>query len=207
MNGRVRVALLASMALASAASPAFGGVVNFQWDISTNSQGNLVIDSYATFIDNSYVVESVFNTDTFLLVGNFVHSDLAGGTWAPQLVGDAENDSFVTIGGMPGFANTASGANWGLDGFFQQGIPDGASWFNQSPANMQGAAIGGKVFLGRFVLTPGGCAGITATVTFNQGIGTPSMSFTGLLVNCIPAPATVTLAIVPFGARPRRRTT
>jgi uncharacterized protein (TIGR03382 family) len=200
-----------SLALAASASATFTG---FSADSYQNNAGNWTIDLYANYTSTSDVLLNIFNANIEITQGGFptmVHNDLAGGSWSPAFAaGDGRNDSFVTIGGATGFANsTTADPNWGAPGFQQVGIPANAGWFNNNPPNLQGKAanvvfhdgstkIG--VWIGRFVANDDGIdnkfLNITASQTNNQGLGTPGVQGTGtgsFQFCVIPAPGALAL--------------
>lgn len=123
---------------------------------------------------------------------NCFHADCANGSFAPQFVTPAFEaiDSFVTIGGSPGFANTtASDEFWGPPGGSGVGIPCGAGWFNSDPTNLQGrvdpstlrtlmAQLSFERAVPQFTFA--------ASVSFHAGLGTPT--HTAQLSFTIPGP-------------------
>jgi hypothetical protein len=144
--------------------------------------------------------------------GGFYHSDLAGGTWAPNATIDADVDTFVTIGGTPGFGNaTAASPGWGVDGFVQPGIPNDASWYNPNPLTLQGKVDPNTLatFVAQFSFLTSQSQSFSCpiTVAYNQGIGTPTQFFaTNFVIGAsVPAPAAASVMLLAFGARGRMR--
>ncbi len=183
----------AALALCGVASAAF---VTFEVD-QTVVGGNTICKLYAKFSSANDVVLNAFGT-TNLAGINPLDSDFVGGSWSPQFTQDATVDSFVTIGGVPGFANsTNADPGWGGAGFNQPGIPNGAGWFNSNPPNLQGK-VGAdlRTLLGQFVFNTSTLpAPITSalTVGFNQGLGTTTVFGSGFFTICVPAPGAVAL--------------
>jgi hypothetical protein len=125
------------------------------------------------------------------------NSDFLGGTWSPQFTVDASVDSYVTIGGATGFANTtAADPTWGAFGFNQQGIPNGAGWFNASPENLQAKVdpVTLRTLIGQWVYT--GSENFNPfsplTVSYNQGLGTPTQFAQGTFI-FFPSPGAIAL--------------
>ncbi len=142
---------------------------------------------------------------------DWVDSDFANGTWDPKFTTTPTADSYLTIGGLTGFANsTTADPSWGGLGFNQPGIPNGAGWFNSNPPNLQGKVdpVTLRTLIGQFVFTDSSQAGIASplTVSYNQGLGTPTQFSTfGMFNVCIPAPSALPLAAAVFGLVGRRR--
>jgi hypothetical protein len=217
------------VAAASLAAGASAGFLGFHVTHITNSDGRTV-----TFVNGQWdlregpaVLLNVFNWNytggigtTGTGSGNFWHNDLfngsvnsdSNGTWSPQLAGDITKDSYVTIGGTAGFANsTSADPGWGPAGFNQPGIPEGGvtGWFNSNPPNLQGLADYfegiGETFIGQFVTDPGKTWDITVTVGFNHGLGTPTSFADGGFTIGIPAPGALALLGLAGLAGRRRR--
>jgi len=195
----------AALAVSGFASAGFVGM-----DVQSSViEGKTVFQVFAQFDSANDVVLSVFGVAN-IPNGGFFNADFAGGSWAPQFTQNAATDSFVTIGGVPGFANSSQAdPAWGAPGFTQPGIPNGAGWFNSNPPNLQGKvnAVTLKTLIAQFSFE-GGAAGITTftspiTVSFNQGLGTPTTfgqsSFT------VPAPGAIALLGLAGLAGRRRR--
>ncbi|HMN95721.1 MAG TPA: hypothetical protein PKC43_05660 [Phycisphaerales bacterium] len=217
----------------NAASAAFTTIAVDEYVVD----GRYVADVYVGFSLPLSVLLNVFDVSASIQGGWGVllhdNAGVGGPSWAPQFVtpGAAQLDSFVTIGGMPGLANsTFADPGWGalpgLDGFNQLGIPVGAGWFNSNPPNLQGAAsaivasnlmgqttyVGLGTMLMRLVVDPDsvGDAGlafsISGGVTWTTGLGgaiQETMSFSTQLW-AIPAPA-AGLLLCGLGVCPRRR--
>jgi len=196
----------AALAVSGFASAGFVGM-----DVQSSViEGKTVFQVFAQFDSANDVVLSVFGVAN-IPNGGFFNADFAGGSWAPQFTQNAATDSFVTIGGVPGFANsTQADPEWGAPGFTQPGIPDGAGWFNSNPPNLQGKvnAVTLKTLIAQFSFE-GGAAGITTftspiIVAFNQGLGTPTIFGTGSFA-IVPAPGAIALLGLAGLAGRRRR--
>jgi predicted outer membrane repeat protein len=130
--------------------------------------------------------------------GSFRHLDTlsgpdgstANGTWNPTLVAEAEvgQDSFVTVGGLPGsFANTtAADPGWGAASWNQAGIPDGAGdglagWFNTFPPNLQGRVTEASMRtpVAAFNVAAGRHGTISLGLGFNAGVGSGAFNTVG----------------------------
>jgi len=202
---------LASIALSSFTSLASGSCTGMVTQLNV-IDGKDVWKVYAQFDSPDDVVLVMLGIQGVPSSG-FFHSDLAGGTWAPQATtgADVATDSFVLIGGLPEFSNwTAADPLWGLAGFFQPGIPDNAAWFNPNPPSLQGQAdsITLRTWVAQFSIPTGSGLSFTSpiTVAYNQGLGTPTEFFaTGFTIGAtIPVPAAVCLFGFA-GCRRRRR--
>jgi hypothetical protein len=208
------VPFVAAASLAAGASAAFTG---FNTVNIINSDGNVISQVFAQWEGGApNVLLNVFNwqylggigTTGTAGAGNFFHNDLAGGSWAPQFVSDVTKDSYVTIGGVSGFANsTSADPGWGAPGFNQPGIPEGgvAGWFNSNPPNLQGLEDAGEVFIGQFVVENGKTWDISVSVGFNHGLGTPTEFADGGFTIGIPAPGALALLGLAGLAGRRRR--
>lgn len=217
---------------ASLAASASAGFLGFNVIHITNSDGHIISQVIGRWdlAEGPAVLLNVFNWNytggigtTGTGSGNFWHNDLLNGstnsqvlgTWSPQLAGDPTKDSFVTIGGGPGFGNsTSADPGWGPSGFNQAGIPEGsvAGWFNSNPPNLQGAADYsggggiGEVFIGQWVTDAGKTWNINVTVGFNHGLGTPTSFDDGSFIIGVPAPGALALLGLAGLAGRRRRT-
>jgi hypothetical protein len=162
---------------------------------------------YAQFDSANDVVLSVFGV-AGIPNGGFFNNDFAGGSWAPQFTNPAATmtDSFVTIGGTPGFTNsTQADPNWGGSGFTQPGIPDGAGWFNSNPPNLQGKVdANNRTLIAQFSFS-GDPVTFTSpiTVSFNQGLGTATQFGEGSFT--VPTPGAIALLGLAGLAGRRRR--
>ena len=202
-------------AISAAANAGFAG-----WAANSyaSSNGNAVIDVYAMFTDSGDKLLNVFNMNITLGgATNFVQNDVAGGAWQPlPNFYPAVDDSYVTIGQAPGFANTTA-----LDPNFSNNFSTlppapNAGWYNGNPSsftatagavttnqNTTGATLG--VMIGRFVLA--GVADVVRTLnvggkaSFNSGTNAfDSKSFT-----YVPAPGALALLGLAGVAARRRR--
>ena len=195
--------------------------VNFDGIVSTNSQGNTVVQMYGVYDNSDAVGLNVFNADIGAPDG-FIHNDVqaaAGGTWQANAsldipnFSDSSNDSYVTIGyGVGAEAATNSSS---LDPGFGSGIggtiPVNAGWFNGNPTNEQtvSAFAGGvngvsgfAIMVGQFVFT-GDIFVFEAQMAANQGSGTGVTFGSGFFE--IPAPgALALLGLAGITARRRR---
>jgi hypothetical protein len=195
----------AALAVSGFASAGFVGMVVENEVID----GKSVFRVYAEFNSANDVVLSVFGVAN-IPVGGFFNSDFAGGSWAPQFTapGAGAVDSFVTIGGAPGFANsTQADPTWGGAGFNQPGIPNGAGWFNSNPPNLQGKVNPATL---RTLIAQFSFAGEPVTFTspivvaFNQGLGTPTQFSQGAFF-VVPTPGAIALLGLAGLAGRRRR--
>jgi hypothetical protein len=182
---------------------------SFVGTLTTSSviNGKTVFQVFAQFNSANDVVLNVFGMNA--ITGSFFHSDFAGGSWAPQFTtpGAESTDSFVTVGGVPGFANsTSADPGWGGPGFNQPGIPAGAGWFNSNPPNLQGKVSGAlnTTLIAQFSYA-GAIDAFTTPVTigYNQGIGTDTQFGTGTF--SVPAPGAIALLGLAGLAGRRRR--
>ncbi|MBL9148903.1 MAG: hypothetical protein JNM94_09445 [Phycisphaerae bacterium] len=192
-------------ALAASANAGFTG---FTVENSVNGSGNNVSKVYANFDALPAVLLNVFGVQNTGGSATFIHNDFAGGSWAPQFtIAPGDNDSYVTIGGTFGFANsTTADPGWGGAGFNQPGIPNGAGWFNNNPPNLQGAANAqGKVLVGQFVISGDATRSYFAKIGFNAGIGTPTVFGEGNFTVGVPAPGAFALLGLAGLAGRRRR--
>jgi hypothetical protein len=190
------VPFLAAAALAGSASAGFTG---FSVETSTTGSGKTAFNVFATFDGSGGVVLNAFGwsqTGGTLNIASALHNDFVGGSWSPQfnIGGATGDDSFLTIGGTPGFANsTNADPAFGPAGFNQLNIPTGAGWFNSNPPNLAGQSVGGKTLIGRFVFNPASLSAGTffLKVGFNAGLGTPTEFGEGTFT--IPAPGAIAL--------------
>ena len=197
----------AALAVSGFASAGFVGM-----DVTSTVVGTkTVFKVYASFNSANDVVLSVFGV-AGIPGGGFFHSDFAGGSWAPQFTNPADvaTDSYVTIGGTPGFTNsTQADPNWGAPGFTQPGIPNNAGWFNSNPPNLQGKVDAGtlKTLIAQFTYDGVVTAFISLiTVLYNQGLGTPTVFSNGASFTVgIPAPGALALLGLAGLAGRRRR--
>ena len=193
----------AALAVSGFASASFVGMAVESSVVS----GKTVFKVYAQFDSASDVVLSVYGV-AGIPGGGFYHSDFVGGSWDPKFTNDGgAADSYVTIGGVPGFGNsTNADPNWGAAGFNQPGIPNNAGWFNGNPPNLQGKVDAGTL---RTLIAQFSFAGAPVTftspitVSFNQGLGTTTQfgdsSFT------VPTPGAIALLGLAGLAGRRRR--
>jgi hypothetical protein len=200
----------AACVAATCATNALAGFVGFETS-GGYVNGKFVCRIYAKFNSPNDVVLSCFGIQGFAN-SEWNDSDFANGTWNPQFAIDGAVDSYVTIGGTTGFANsTAADPAWGGAGFTQSGIPNGAGWFNSNPPNLQGKVDGTlRTLIAQFVYpdAPTQSYNSPLTVSFNQGLGTPTQFSTGATFTLhIPAPAGLPLASVAMlvVGRGRRR--
>jgi hypothetical protein len=201
----MKMGVIAGAAALAIAGFASAGFVGFEVENLGLVNGKSAWKVYAKFDSASDVVLNVFNMTG--VSGSFNHVDFAGGSWAPQFTSNNAEDSYVTIGGAPGFSNsTTADPNWGANGFNQPGIPNGAGWFNNNPPNLQGKVDGNlRTLIAQFVFTTATPSVFTATgsVGFNQGLGTPTVFGNGSFT--IPAPGAVALLGLAGLAGRRRR--
>ncbi|MFO0826942.1 MAG: hypothetical protein U0572_02245 [Phycisphaerales bacterium] len=202
------IAGAAALAVSGLASASF---VGFEVDHST-SGGLEVYKVYAKFSSANDVVLNAFGT-TNLAASNFNDADFVGGSWSPQFTqpGQEAVDSYVTIGGVPGFGNsTNADPGWGGAGFNQPGIPNGAGWFNSNPPNLQGkVGADNRTLLAQFVYLAGtgGLPQYTSAlqVGYNQGLGTATVFGGGEFTIGVPGPGAVALLGLAGLAGRRRR--
>ncbi|MBL9148904.1 MAG: hypothetical protein JNM94_09450 [Phycisphaerae bacterium] len=201
----MKMGVIAGAAALAIAGFASAGFVGFEVENLGLVNGKSAWKVYAKFNSANDVVLNVFNVTG--VTGSFNQADFAGGSWAPQFTSNPTEDSYVTVGGTPGFSNsTTADPNWGGSGFNQPGIPNGAGWFNNNPPNLQGKVDGNlRTLIAQFVFTsatPSVFTG-TASVGFNQGLGTPTVFGNGSFT--IPAPGAVALLGLAGLAGRRRR--
>ncbi len=208
MNQRTVVSL-AIAAAAVCAPSTLAGFVGFETS-GTVINGKFVCRVYAKFDAADFVVLSVSNLQNFAS-SDWNDNDFASGTWDPKFTVDANIDTYLTIGGVPGFANSTS-ADAGCNGpaFLQPGIPNGAGWFNSNPPNLQGKVDSStlRTLIGQFVYLddPTQSYSSPLNISFNQGLGTPTQFSIGTFPVHIPAPAALPLAgLALVVGRGRRR--
>jgi hypothetical protein len=200
-----------SAALIACASAAHAGFVSLQSE-KTVVSGKNVWRVYATFNSANDVLISCSGLQGLAgtLWNNSDFLSGSGGSWNPQFTVDAGVDSYVTIGGTTGFANTtAADPSWGALAFNQSGIPNGAGWFNANPDNEQGKVdqvtlrtlIGQWVYTGPERFNPFS----PLTIAFNQGLGTPTQFAQGVFI-FFPSPGAIgVLGLAAITGRSRRR--
>ena len=211
-----------ALLLTGAASADF---IGFDGTLTTNAQGNNVVQMFAVFDNADAVALNVFNSDIGAS-SEFIHNDVqvgAGGTWVPSAsldipgFSDSGNDSYVTIGYGVGAAAATNGTN--LDpGFGETGglggtIPVGAGWFNGNPPNAQGASefaggtdglSGYAVMIGQFVFAGELLFSFEAEMGANSGAGSEVVFGQDLYtLPAIPAPGA--LALLGLGGLVARR--
>ena len=193
-----------ALLLTGAASADF---IGFDGTLTTNAQGNNVVQMFAVFDNADAVALNVFNSDIAVSTSGFIHNDVqvgAGGTWVPSAsldipgFSDSGNDSYVTIGYGVGAAAATNGTN--LDpGFGETGglggtIPVGAGWFNGNPPNAQGASAfaGGLDGLSGYAVMSDSSStqeliffSFDAEIGANAGAGSPKSSSAKI---CSPSP-------------------
>ena len=211
-----------ALLLTGAASADFLG---FDGIVSTNTQGNNVVQMFAVFDNADAVGLNVFNAD----IGTddlFIHNDVqvgAGGTWLPSAsldipgFSDSGNDSYVTIGYGVGAEAALNGTS--LDpGFGETGglggtIPVGAGWFNGNPPNAQTATAfaggtdglsGYAVMIGQFVFAGELLFSFDAEMGANSGPGS-EVEFGADLYTLPAIPAPGALALLGLGGLAARR--
>ncbi len=208
---------LSPLAFAGAASAAFTGFV-----VESSITAGLAV----------YRVSAQFTTgnDTLLRAYNihavqgsltgFVHNDIVSnglgtvaGSWNPNFVIGASNDSYLCIGGpavLGGGNTTLADAGW-INGWNTPAINDLpstgiAGWYNSLTENMQGKAnANGRVLIGQFVLEAGHSAKvISLNISHNTTFGSPVSESQGTFT-LVPAPgALALLALAGVAARRRR---
>jgi len=208
---------LSPLAFAGAASAAFTG-----FTVESSITAGLAV----------YRVSAQFTTgnDTLLRAYNihatqgdlngFVHNDIVSnglgtvaGSWNPNFVIGAANDSYLCIGGpaiLGGGNTTLADAGW-LSGWNTPGINDLpstgiAGWYNSLTENMQGKAdANGRVLIGQFVLAEGHAAKtISLKISHNTTFGSPVSESQGTF-SLVPAPGAIALlGLAGIAARRRR---
>ena len=207
-----------ALLLSGAASADF---IDFDGIVSTNSQGNTVVQMYGVFDNSDAVGLNVFNADIGSPDG-FIHNDVqaaAGGTWNPTAsldipgFSDSSNDSYVSIGYGVGPEAATNGTS--LDPGFGTGIggtiPVNAGWFNGNPTSEQAVSAfaggvngvsGYAIMIGQFVFS-GDIFVFDAEMASNEGAGTDVSFGEGFFE--IPAPgALALLGLAGLTARRRR---
>jgi hypothetical protein len=210
------------VAAAAVAATASAGFTGFSTSNSVQGDGKVVSSVFACFDGGSDTLLNVFQiaytggvgTSGFG-AGNFWHADFANGVAYSQLAGSWNPtftpgfgpgaDSFVTIGGGPGFANSTAGDPSFGAAFNTSGLVAGAGWFNSNPTNLQGANVGGKTLIGQFVVDAGKGWFVFAKVGFNAGLGTPTVFGDGTFTIGVPAPGAIALLGLAGLAGRRRR--
>lgn len=134
---------------------------------------------------------SLFNLDVSLGQGDFVHDDAdtvggGDGNWSATwntLGGNAEIDSFVTLGAMSGADPFAASLDPNFDGAVAGSVSSGAGWYNNDPNNGQGnAATEERVMIGRFVILNDLVSETTVTVAgeYSYNYQAPGVYFSGM---------------------------
>ena len=197
--------------------------IGFDGVVSTNSEGNNVVQMYGVYDNDNAVVLNVFGADIGAPVA-FTHSDVqvaAGGTWNPTAsldipgFSDSSNDSYVTIGYGVGAAAASNGTS--LDPGFGNGlggtIPSGAGWFNGNPPAEQVATAfaggtdglsGYAVMIGQFVFAGELVFSFEAEMGSNSGAGS-EVDFGQDLYTLPAIPAPGALALLGLGGLVARR--
>ena len=214
---RTLILALAPLAVAGAADASFTG---FAVESSSVS-GYVTYKVYAQFNSSTETVLRAFNIHaTQGDLGGFVHNDIvsnglsaAAGSWNPNFVVGAANDSYLCIGGpavLGGGNTTLADAGW-LNGWNTPGINDLpstgiAGWYNSLTENLQGRVdANSRVLLGQFVLAAGHAAKtISLRISHNTTFGSPVTESQGSF-SLVPAPgACALLALAGIAARRRR---
>ncbi len=207
-------------AAACVAASATAGFTGFSTTSTVQGDGKIATQVFANFSNNEVLLNVFqiaytggFNTTGFG-VGNFYNNDFqsglvytqVGGTWNPQFTpGVGLADSYLTIGGSTGFANTTNGDPSFGAGFNSAGLVAGGGWFNSNPTNLQGASVAGKTLIAQFVHDGGKSWEIFAKVGFNGGLGTPTAFGEGSFTVGVPAPGAIALLGLAGLAGRRRR--
>ena len=219
MNKNFIIGSTTALILTGAASADFSG---FDGTLTTNGNGDNVVQVFAVFDNANTVGLNVYNAD-ISAASNFNHSDVqvaAGGTWNPTAsldipgFADSANDSYVTMGYGVGAAAALNGT--ALDPGFAPTdglggtIPVGAGWYNGNPTNEQGVSafgggldgIGGyAIMIGQFVWSGDAEFAFTAEIGANTGAGSDVVFGQDSFV--IPAPGA--LALLGLGGLVARR--
>ena len=208
---------LSPLALAGVANAAFtgftvdcsidSGLITYRVSALFTSQDDTLLRAY-----NIHAVQGDLN--------GFIHNDIVSnglstvaGSWNPNFVLGAANDSYLCIGGpaiLGGGNTTLADAGW-LSGWNTAGINDLpstgiAGWYNSLTENMQGKADAtGRVLLGQFVLAEGHAAKtISLKISHNTTFGSPVTESQGT-ISLVPAPGSLALlALAGIAARRRR---
>lgn len=209
-----------SLVLSAAASAAFTGLVGDTYNVDQGGIIYSVLDVYANFDSDQDVLLNVFNTNLTNLA--WVHDDFLADNWNPNLALSAI-DSWVAVGGSWGAGDNTTSGDPNFNGLNGQDIPVNAGWFNSSPPNLQGQAgtpsfvnpntptDGFFTIIGRFVIaevtSPTSLDIQSLSLTWNQGIGTPSQqaTITDVSLAYIPAPGALALLGLAGLAGSRRR--
>lgn len=166
--------------------------------------GVYVLNVQARFTDPNDTLLSIFSVTS--VSAPLHHSDLVGGTFAPQFTLDEATDTYVTIGGPLGFNNTtAADLGWGAAGFALPSMPAGAGWYNSNPTNLQGRVDPDtlRVTIGQFA-RDGSLPffSLSGSMAYNQGPGTTTQFAQWTI---FPAPAATLLLLgVPIIRRRER---
>lgn len=183
------------------ASSASGSFV-FTYAEAEQIGGVTVFTLWAKFTQPTDTLLSMFNVSP--LAGPFHHADLVGGTFAPQFTSDPATDTYLTIGGQPGFSNSTSpDLGWGGAGFSAPGIPAGAGWYNSNPPNLQGRVDPDTLLVrfGQLAFDQPFAANLSGQLAFNTGPGTATQYASWML---FPAPGALTV-LAGFAALGQRR--
>lgn len=202
MNTSAARATVAAVAATIAVGPATAGFTNLV--VETDVVGAVYVHRiYAQFNSSDDVVlsfEEIADID-----GPFFHFDAPGGTFAPQFTTDPTTDSYVTIGGMPGFGNSTGVSGFPGGAFGGASIPSGASWFNLTPTNLQGKVdpVTHRTLIAQLAFTSSQPLWnqMYGVIKWNEGLGTPTQQTFALF---FPAPSAV-LPLVACAAFGRRR--
>jgi hypothetical protein len=232
------MALALTAAVASSASATF---VSYVVTKTQTSNSGVALDVYTVWARFNGSTDTVLNAFNFNRLDSsntnvFYHKDLdslssgvltkSGGTWAPQLTGNATAnrpfDSFLVIGGNANGANsTNADPSWTLApngdarGWNRPDVPNGQNvgWFNSSPPNLQGRVgspgnTATDVRLGQFVIdrdTFGGTWNLK--VGYNSGVAGAPVQFAESTfdLGVIPAPGAMALLGLAGLAGRRRR--
>jgi len=192
------IALASTIALSVCLGPSvhadFTGLSAQSFGQCSGGQCCCVVELHACFDEPTDVLINVFNASISLPAGWVFLQSLMPPSWAPQFT--TACDSWVTIGGVPGLANsTTLDPNW----VSMPSSLNNTGWFNGNPVNQQGKVnAAGKVLIGRFAVV--GVPNIAPVlsvaqlcVTWNNGPGTPSAA------TCIDVPVAFPYACQPLG--------
>ena len=188
--------LLMGVVMLFVAPFALADVVGGYGSITTNGDGNKVVDVYVLGNDTGDQIDSLSGV-TLATDGNFGQSPDTGDLWSLPDGGDT--DSF--------FMPEVTGSVFELDGAISIWANQGAAPIDFVDASSLGVPGTAAAFIGQFVLEDGDDSfNLDATVNITDQFGVSSSSLASFAI--VPAPGVLALlgaaGLVGLGRRPRR---
>lgn len=205
----VRLASALAAGSLSAAIPlheAHAGFTGLTVTSAGTVNGRSVFQVWAHFSNQGDVLRKCLNHTVLSgSMSSVMHDDGGGGSWNPICTAPLQSarDSFVTISGLAGAASCAS-LEQGFAGCQGPSIPQGAGWFNPTPAmNPVPAGADRKIMVMQVALAAGG-PGYTARLSVECRAG--NAVTVGVGTYTVPSAAGLALVpLLPFLPKRRRR--